>query len=201
VEHLRLTTSDGVELEAELEIPDGAIAVAVIAHPHPLYGGSMRDGMPAALFEHLPTQGIAALRFSFRGVEGSGGVHGHGVDERHDVAAAIEAAPDLPVVACGYSFGADISLAVDSPRLRGWCGIAPPLGVVPPEEMVAAHDPRPKLLLVPEQDQYDPPERARTITEAWTSTTVEVVATTDHFLGGAMGRIAEAVTAFVRSLA
>lgn len=70
-----LTTSDGVALEAELDVPADAWAAVVLAHPHPLYGGSMRDGAPAILFERLPTEGVAALRFNFRGVGASGGVH------------------------------------------------------------------------------------------------------------------------------
>jgi uncharacterized protein len=104
VRPLTLTTDDGVALEAELDVPDGATTVVVLAHPHPLYGGSMRTGVPDALFRALPTEGVGALRFNFRGVEGSAGTHDKGGAERLDVAAAV-AAVALPVVVCGWSFG------------------------------------------------------------------------------------------------
>src|SRR5205823_6336811 len=142
---------------------------------HPLYGGSMRDGAPAVLFERLPREGIAALRFNFRGVGASGGPHDRGGAERLDVAAAIDAMPSLPTVLCGWSFGADVSLCVDDDRIVAWCPIAPPLSVVPVADMVAAANVRPKHLLVPEHDQYDPPDRAAATTAGWVSTTIEVL--------------------------
>lgn len=41
-----LTTPDGIVLGAELDVPADAWAAVVLAHPHPPYGGSMRDGAP-----------------------------------------------------------------------------------------------------------------------------------------------------------
>ena len=196
---LTLTTDDGVTLEAELDVPANADLVVVLAHPHPLYGGSMRTGVPDALFRVLPSEGVGALRFNFRGVEGSDGVHDAGVAERLDVAAAV-AAVDLPVVVCGWSFGGDVSLCVDDERIVGWCPVAPPLAIVPVEDMRAPADARPKLLLVPEHDQYSPPERSTAVTASWVNTTLEVVAGTDHFLGGALSRVASRVLTFARSL-
>lgn len=196
---LTLTTDDGVTLEAELDLPSDATAVVVLAHPHPLYGGSMRTGAPDALFRGLPQEGVGALRFNFRGVEGSRGVHDEGRAERLDMAAAV-AAVDLPVVVCGWSFGGDVSLCVDDERIVGWCPVAPPLAIVPIEEMRAPADPRPKHLLVPEHDQYSPPERSTAMTSSWVNTTIEVVPGTDHFLGGALGHVVQKVLTFSRSL-
>ena len=198
VSALTLATDDGVSLEAELDLPTGATTVVVLAHPHPLYGGSMRTGVPDALFRALPPKGIGALRFNFRGVEGSDGVHDHGGAERLDVAAAV-AVVDLPVVLCGWSFGGDVSLCVDDERILGWCPVAPPLAIVPVEELRAPADPRPKHLLVPEHDQYSPPERSTAITATWASTTLEVVPGTDHFLGGALSLVVSSVLAFART--
>lgn len=106
---------------------------------------------------------------------------------------------DLPVVLCGWSFGADVSLCVDDERIVGWCPVAPPLAIVPIEEMRAPTDPRRKHLMVPEHDQYSPPERSRAVTASWTSTTLEVVPGTDHFLGGALPRVASSVLGFARA--
>jgi alpha/beta superfamily hydrolase len=199
-----LTTADGVRLEAGTSVPPDPWAAAILAHPHPLHGGSMRTGVPAALFERLPAQGVACLRFNFRGVEGSDGTHGQGVDERLDVAAAAVAlaglAPGVPLVAAGWSFGADVSLAVGDDAIDGWCAIAPPLATVPVEEMVAAAEARPKRLLVPEHDQLRPPAAARTTTAAWVRTEVVEIQGADHFLAGRLGVVADEVVAFLRTL-
>jgi alpha/beta superfamily hydrolase len=200
-----VAVADGVQLEAEIDVPDGAIASVVLAHPHPLYGGSMRTGAPAALFDSLPRAGVAVLRFNFRGVEGSTGAHDRGGAERLDLAAAVDAlatsAPDIPLLVCGWSFGGDISLCVDDPRIVTWCPIAPPLAVVPIDDMASvAADARRKVLLVPEHDQYSPPARTRELTATWTATDVQVLAMTDHFLGGALDMVNDVVLDVVRAV-
>ena len=102
----------------------------------------MRSLVTSELFRLLPPAGLAALRFNFRGVEGSEGTHDHGRGERLDIEAAIEAmtgyAPDLILVVAGWSFGADVALTVSDTRLAGWALLAPPLRVVEPSAMVAA---------------------------------------------------------------
>ncbi len=114
-EPLRLTTDDGLALEAEWVWPAAPTALVVLAHPHPLHGGSMRSLVTSELFRSLPGRGVAALRFNFRGVEGSEGTHGEGRTERLDVEAAIDALAagaatrrivDVPLVLAGWSFGA-----------------------------------------------------------------------------------------------
>ena len=188
MEPLTLTTSDGVSLEAQLAVPDGATTGVVLAHPHPLYGGSMWDGPPAWLFEALPAAGVAAVRFQFRGD------HDEGRAERFDVVAAIDALPPgLRVVLCGYSFGGYVSLQVTDERVASWCAIAAPLRT----SVAAADDVRPKHLLVPEHDQYAPPTTIETLVADWASTTTSVLRGTDHFLGGAMRDVVAQVLSFV----
>jgi uncharacterized protein len=197
-------TSDGLLLEAELALPSAPRAAVVLAHPHPLHGGSMRSLVTSELFRLLPSAGVAALRFNFRGVEGSEGTHGGGVDEAHDVVAAIDAlvaaAPALPVVSCGWSFGGDVSLSVADARLAGWFLIAPTLRILPPDALVAATDPRPKLLAVPEHDEFRPPDSARSVTAEWVNTRVEVIKGADHFLVGRTAKAADLLIDFVSSL-
>ena len=190
MEALTLATSDGVQLEAQLAVPDGATVGVVLAHPHPLYGGSMWDGPPAWLFERLPAVGVAAIRFQVRAE------HDEGRAEQRDVVAAIDALPaGLPVVLCGYSFGAWVSLHVVDERVRSWVAIAAPLrGDVP-----AASDPRPKLLLVPEHDQFATPDVVTATTAGWASTTVSVLAGTDHFLGGSMAAVVDQVLSAIQT--
>jgi alpha/beta superfamily hydrolase len=199
---LTLHASDGIRLEAELDLPEEATAVAVLAHPHPLYGGSMDAGLVDELFRRLPARGVGALRFNFRGVGGSTGQHDEGRAERLDVAAALAgadaAAGGRPIFLCGWSFGADVSFAVADAAHRGWVAVAPPLRVVPPSEMAAPGDARPKLLLVPEHDQFRPPDAAREVVASWTATSVEVLAGADHFVWGHAAEVAEQVIAFGR---
>jgi len=54
----------------------------VVCHPHPLYGGDMRNNVVDALVRALSETGVAAVRFDFRGVGRSGGEHGEGETER-----------------------------------------------------------------------------------------------------------------------
>ncbi|MCU0268022.1 MAG: hypothetical protein MUF83_05175 [Acidimicrobiales bacterium] len=201
---VRLVTDDGVRLEGEVAVPEAAWAAVVLAHPHPLHGGSMRSLVTSELFRTLPEHGLAALRFNFRGVEGSGGTHGGGRDERHDVLAALDSlcvlAPEVPVVQAGWSFGADVSASVVDPRLSGWFLVAPPLRILPLDELVAGGDPRPKLCAVPEHDEFCPPATARERTAAWAATRIEVIAGADHFLAGRTARLADLLVAFARSL-
>jgi alpha/beta superfamily hydrolase len=184
IEPATLTAADGVRLEAEVARPaEPSGGWVVLCHPHPLHGGDMRSLVTSELFRQLPAEGLPVVRFNFRGVGASTGSHGGGVGEQLDVAAALDLAGEGATVA-GWSFGADVSLAVGDARIARWVAIAPPLRIVDPATMAAAGDPRPKLLVVPEHDQFDPPDRVREVTASWVETAIEVVPGADHFLVG-----------------
>ncbi|MDE0804006.1 MAG: alpha/beta hydrolase [Acidimicrobiales bacterium] len=199
----RLTTDDGETLSAEWSGDRDSRAVAVLTHPHPLYGGDRHNIVPAALARALPTHGIATLRFDFRGAGDSTGTHGGGSDEVADVTAAIDAAtaafPGVPVFGVGYSFGADVLLATDATRLAGVVAVAPPLAVLPFEMLGSARGSTPTLLLSPEHDQFQPAGDAERAVVDWDDTTVTTVAGADHFLVGATSFVADAVVAFVET--
>jgi alpha/beta superfamily hydrolase len=201
VTSITIPTEDGETLEAELVVPAGARLGVVITHPHPTYGGSMHTPVPTALFSKARELGLATVRFNFRGVGRSTGTHDEGRAERLDVAAALAVmaivVPDAPLVLTGWSFGADVSLAVDHERLIGWMPVAAPLAVVPLGEVVAATSHKPKHLLVPEYDQFRAPVAAAEATASWPRTTLETVPGADHFLAGGLGAVGAALTAFV----
>ncbi len=203
---LRLHTTDGIDLQAELALPDtGPRAAAVICHPHPLHGGSMHTPVGDALFRALPDIGVAALRFNFRGVEGSSGSHDDGRGEQLDVVAAVDSllaavGAEVPLVVAGWSFGADVSLAVTDERIAGWVAIAPPLRVLDIEAFGAGTDQRPKRLLVPEHDQFNPPASAADRTADWANTSIEVVAQADHFLAGKLNELVGHTADFINTL-
>ena len=201
-ESVELKTSDDLTLEGELSVPDEPWASAVLAHPHPQFGGTMRSIVIGALFSALPAAGIAALRFNFRGVGGSDGSFEDGRGEQRDVVAAIDVlhpiTEGLPLLLAGWSFGADTSLAVDDERAAGWFAVAPPLRR--PAELVASSDTRPKLLAIPEHDQYRSPDSAAPIVSEWEHTRTEVIKGADHFLVGRTDKAAELCLAFLREL-
>lgn len=159
------------------------------------------------LFRLLPRRGIGVLRFNFRGVGTSEGSYGDGRGEQADIVAAIDALCDLwprrPLVLCGWSFGGDTSLAVIDARIDGWVAIAPPLRILPLDELTVASgsDARPKLLIVPEHDQFRTPDAAADATAAWIRTRIEAIAGADHFLVGRTEKVAGLVASFVEQLA
>jgi hypothetical protein len=99
------------------------VAVAVICHPHPLFGGTMGNNVVAAVARELQETGHSTLRFNFRGVGQSEGSHGGGTAEVDDVRAAIKfvresAGAEPPqVVLAGFSFGAWVAAnALEGPE-------------------------------------------------------------------------------------
>ena len=196
-----LRTTDGLGLEAEVRVPATPIGAAVLAHPHPEHGGSMRSLVTSELFQSLPAAGVAVIRFNFRGVERSEGAYDAGHGEQLDVLAAIGTLSELvgpvPLVLAGWSFGADVSLSIVDDRVAGWCVVAPPLRILRADELLAARDPRPKRLVVPENDQFRPPDSARTYIEDWVNTELVVIAGGDHFLAGRTDRVADQIVDFL----
>ena len=200
-----MTTADGVEIELAWSLADAPRAVAVVTHPHPLMGGDMHNPVPAGVARGLSAAGVSAVRLSFRGAGASDGEHGGGGPEGADVVAAIDAAaswvPDVPVVGVGYSFGADVLLAVDDDRLAGVVAVAPPLRVLPVAELARTRDGRPTLVLSPAHDQFCDPEQAAGLVEGWPGTTVEPIVGCDHFLAGGVQRVVDRVLVLVAALA
>lgn len=187
------------------EVPegvDGPWASVVLCHPHPRFGGDRRAGLISHLFAALPAAGVRTLRFDFRGVGRSTGTHGGGEAETSDVAAAVDAwSVDHrhgPLATVGWSFGGDVSLATEHPAIDGWCAVAAPLHVIEPSTMAAAVDPRPKLLCVPEHDEFRPPSEAEAIVADWPTTTVATLGGASHLVIGRYDATTELVVDFLR---
>ena len=105
-----------------------------------------------------------------------------------------------PLVVSGWSFGADVAVQVVDDRLAGWFLVAPPLRGAEEATPAAAMDERPKLLVVPENDQFRPPSSAEAVTSGWLATRVETVAGADHFLVGRTDRVVGSLEAFLRDV-
>ena len=83
---------------------------AVIAHPHPLFGGTMDNKVVQTVARAFVQTGWRAVRFNFRGVGGSVGVHDNGTGELQDLLAVVaHAAPDGALALAGFSFGAFVT--------------------------------------------------------------------------------------------
>jgi len=111
--------------------------IAVVAHPHPLHGGTMDNKVVYTVFNSVLELGYIAVKFNFRGVGRSEGVFDHGIGEVEDAVAVaqsiqnqfIDHAGDLPLLLAGFSFGGGVqiqaaerlnprSLILVSPSLR-----------------------------------------------------------------------------------
>lgn len=84
--------------------------VAVIAHPHPLFGGTMDNKVVQTLARAFVHAGWTAVRFNFRGVGDSAGEHDNGTGEAQDFLSVVEqVAPEGPIALAGFSFGAFVT--------------------------------------------------------------------------------------------
>ena len=119
-------------LEAVLEFPaeQPAVAAALVLHPHPQHGGTMHNKVAYTLGRAFVQQGFAALRFNFRGTEGSEGTYDEGVGELQDALAAGDwlsaRYPGLPFWLAGFSFGGAIAIrAAATMTVAGLVSVAP----------------------------------------------------------------------------
>jgi alpha/beta superfamily hydrolase len=104
-------------LDLALNLPEQAPrGIALVAHPHPLQGGTMDNKVVQTLAKTFSGLGYVSVRFNFRGVAGSAGVFDDGAGETDDALAALAYARtaygDLPVVLAGFSFGTFVQTRV-----------------------------------------------------------------------------------------
>src|ERR1041385_177392 len=85
-----------------------ARGVALVLHPHPLFGGTMHNKVVFRAAAALNDAGLVALRVNFRGVGQSTGYHDEGYGERDDVRTGLNYLttnyPDQHMTLCGFSF-------------------------------------------------------------------------------------------------
>ena len=99
-------------LEVAVDEPEQAEAhgVAVICHPHPLFGGTMDNKVVQTMVRAFVQCGWRAVRFNFRGVGGSAGAYDEGRGELQDLLTVLkEQAPQGPLALAGFSFGAFVT--------------------------------------------------------------------------------------------
>ena len=88
-------------------------AIAVICHPHPLFGGTMHNKVIYTLARCFNSMGLASVRFNFRGVGLSQGVYDNGIGETDDLLAVLtwlkQSCPESVIWLAGFSFGAYVA--------------------------------------------------------------------------------------------
>jgi alpha/beta superfamily hydrolase len=150
-------------LEALYEAPAHARFAAFVCHPHPLFGGTMHSHATYRLAKAVRAHGGASLRFNFRGVGLSSGEHDGGRGEVDDARAALafvaERHPDVPRLACGFSFGAWMALEAGCPdagvRAVLCAGLALSLREVATQ--AARTCPKPLAIVQAERDEFGLP--------------------------------------------
>jgi uncharacterized protein len=134
-------------LEVALNVPEGNVrGIALIAHPHPLQGGTLDNKVVQTLAKTFAALGYAATRFNFRGVGLSEGRFDDGIGETDDALAALAAAKlefgELPVALAGFSFGSYVqtrvahAIAAERMMLIGPAVKRFPIEAVPPDTIV-----------------------------------------------------------------
>ena len=201
---ISLTVGPDLSLEALLALPPSPPAGVVLCHPHPLYGGDMENPVVVRVQEVCAELGLATLRFNFRGVGASGGVHGGGVGEQDDAAAALDALAKAmgggTLAIAGYSFGSRIAALVGSRdgRVGGMALIAPPLAM---SDFGFLEDIRvPTLAVAGTRDQYCPPDEFARFTAARPWIKAATIEGADHFFFGKLFPLGEAVTEWAQRL-
>lgn len=98
-------------IEVQRDQPaEAARGIAVIAHPHPLFGGTMDNKVVQTLARAFVACGWTTVRFNFRGVGASQGVHDEGRGELEDMLNVVgQLAPEGPLAIAGFSFGAFVA--------------------------------------------------------------------------------------------
>lgn len=203
-EALRLEGGAGV-IEALLEVPaevPSPQAVAVCCHPHPLYGGALTNKVIHTVARAFVAAGVPALRFNFRGVGGSAGVHDEGRGETLDLVAvagwARQRFPAADLWLAGFSFGAWVSLRAAS-RLSParLVSVAPPVGRWDFEDI-----PRPACPWLLVQGTADELLDAAAV-EAWAralspEVQVALLPEASHFFHGRLHEVRDLIEAFAR---
>ncbi|BBP46660.1 alpha/beta hydrolase [Thiosulfatimonas sediminis] len=113
---------------------DSVHDLVIISHPHPLYGGTMDNKVVSTLFKVYQELGFSVVRYNFRGVGQSQGLHDYALGELEDLLTvsvwALNQLTHARLHLAGFSFGSYIALKA-SPQLKpiSLLTVAPPIGL------------------------------------------------------------------------
>lgn len=174
-------------LEAHLRPAEGVRrGGALLCHPHPLHGGTMHTKAVFRAGQALSSIGFDVLRFNFRGVGTSTGVHADGIGEEEDVITALDwlAAhlPGAPLILGGFSFGSRVGLPVGvrDPRVHALLGMG--LALTMSDFSFLSGVQKPLLVVQGEVDEFGSGEEvAERVSEWGGQITLEVIPDSGHY--------------------
>jgi uncharacterized protein len=178
--------------------------VAVVCHPHPLFGGTMHNKVVYRVAKALHRSGLPVLRFNFRGAGLSEGEHDEGAGEQDDVRSAIgylsEHFPGKPILLAGFSFGAWVGLRVgcEDSRVTKLIGLG-----IPVERFDLGYlrsCAKPKLILQGTNDQFGSRAKLESLfAEMPEPKRLVIVDGAEHFFAGKLDDVAVAITSWLKS--
>lgn len=185
----------------------GAGFAALVAHPHPMGGGTMHNRVVYHAMKVLASFGFPVLRFNFRGTGLSAGEHDHGRGERDDVRAAIDWLDrefHLPILFAGFSFGANVGLRAccGDERVKGLVALGIPVHA---EGRDYHYDflsrcAAPKLFVSGDRDKYGPVAQVETVVRSAPPPAELVwIADADHFFVGKLDGMQAAIRSWVEA--
>ena len=163
-------------------------AVAVILHPHPLYGGTLNNKVVYYLSKTCNQLGIPSLRFNFRGVGESAGVYDDGRGETEDCLAVLdwiqERRPGFDIWLAGFSFGAYVAYrsAHRHPRISHLLTVAPPVNLFDFDTLLAPACPW--TLIQGELDELVPAASVENWVDTLPVQPRKILLPADHFFHG-----------------
>ncbi len=176
---------------------------AVIAPPHPLYGGSLEVPVVSEIAHACQQEGLATLRFNWRGVGRSTGVPSGAeeiADADYDAAIAFTQLHCRgPVTGCGYSFGsaAAVRAAMRTDDINQLVLVAPPIALL--DRMALQTYPGVVLIVVGDSDEYAPLEEVQQVSRELNQGELVVLKGTDHFfMSGGLEELGEHLRGWLR---
>src|SRR5689334_9146304 len=178
---------------------------ALVCHPHPLYGGTVHNKVVYRAMKALHSFGFPVLRFNFRGAGLSEGEHDRGHGEVDDVRTALNwlySEYHLPIIFCGFSFGAATGLRAACPdqRVVGLISLGTPVAA---EGRLYTYKflegcTRPKLFVSGSRDQFGPEENLRQLFAlAPEPKQLVLIEGADHFFEGHLAKMQAAIHEWV----
>jgi alpha/beta superfamily hydrolase len=172
---------------------------ALVCHPHPLFGGTMHNKVVFQAAKALHQFGIPVLRFNFRGVGLSEGVHDKGRGEQDDVRAALDylAAefPGRPILAVGFSFGSVVGLRVgcEEASVVELIGLGLPADYSNFDFLQTCA--KPKLIVQGGSDTFGSRENVESVFAAMSEPKrLVIVEGADHFFAGQLENVGAAIS-------
>ena len=177
--------------------------IAVVCHPHPLFGGTMHNKVVFQIAKTLHEHGVPVLRFNFRGAGLSEGRHDKGRGELGDVQAALDYLASefsaKPILLAGFSFGAYVGLRVgcEDARVTEVVGAGLPVNSSDLSYLAACE--KPKLILQSAHDQYGSRERTEALYETLKEPKeLAFIDAPDHFFAGKLPQMGAVLEKWLR---